>query len=150
MGVTVTSKRTDWILMRDHYITTNLDVSRGKPYTLKDLSEESRKYLKEASAITHAGNTKCPILLTHGTRDTIAPLSHSKTMALKLKEVKKYYEFAEIPEGDHYYSMLKVGIPLSLAFFSEIREHGKTTDLYKQFRDNLLKKYGESIKAERE
>ena len=117
---------------------------------VKDLSEESRKYLKEASAISHAGSTKCPVLLTHGTRDTIAPLSHSEAMVKKLKEEKKYYEFAKIPEGDHYYSMLKVGIPLSLAFFSEIREHGKTTDLYKQFQDNLLKKYRESIKAERE
>lgn len=117
---------------------------------VKDLSEESRKYLKKASAITHAGNTNCPILLTHGTRDTIAPLSHSEAMARKLKKAKKYHEFAKIPEGDHYYSMLKVGIPLSLAFFSEIREHGKTTDLYAQFRDSLLKKYGESLKAEGE
>lgn len=114
---------------------------------IEDLSEESRKYLKDASAMTHAAQTKCPVLLTHGTKDTIAPVSHSELMAGKLREFKKHCEFVRVPEGDHYYTMLKVGIPLSLAFFSEMREHGKTTELYTQFRDNLLKKYAESLKA---
>ncbi len=117
---------------------------------VKDLSEESRKYLKDASAITHAAETRCPVLLTHGTRDSIAPLAQSETMAAKLKEAKKHCEFVKIQEGNHYDSMLRVGIPLSLAFFSEICKHGKTTELYGQFRDNLLKKYEESIKTGRE
>jgi dipeptidyl aminopeptidase/acylaminoacyl peptidase len=114
---------------------------------MENLSEESRKYLEDASAVNHVGQTKCPVLLTHGTKDTIAPISHSEVMAGKLKELEKPCEFVRIPEGDHYFSMLKVGIPLSLAFFSEMREHGKTTELYTQFRDNLLKKYEESLKA---
>jgi dipeptidyl aminopeptidase/acylaminoacyl peptidase len=115
---------------------------------MKDLSEESRKYLKEASAITEAPQTRCPVMLTHGTHDRIAPISHSEAMVAELKKAKKYCEFVKIPEGDHYFSMLKVAIPLSLAFFSEIREHGKTTELYEQFRNNLLKKYEESLKAD--
>ncbi len=112
---------------------------------LKDVSDETRKFLTESSSLTHAGETKCPVLLTHGTADRMVPLSQSESLAAKLRELKKPCEFVTIPEGDHYYSMLRAGIPLSVAYFSEIREHGKTTKLFEQFRENLLKKLAETM-----
>ena len=70
----------------------------------------------------------------------MVPYSQSESLAAKLKALKKPHEFVTIPQGDHYYSMHRVGIPISLAYFSEIREHGKVTKLFEEFRDNLLKK----------
>jgi dipeptidyl aminopeptidase/acylaminoacyl peptidase len=115
---------------------------------LEGVSEDTRKYLEDSSPLTHAARTKCPVLLTHGTSDKIVPVSQSERMADKLKEAKKACEFIRIPGGDHYNSMLRVGIPLSLCWFSEIDRHGKTTELYEQFRDNLLKNLAEARKAE--
>jgi dipeptidyl aminopeptidase/acylaminoacyl peptidase len=111
---------------------------------LDNFSDESRKFLAGSSPLTHAAQTGCPVLLTHGTADRVVPLSHSKRMAEKLKAAKKQCEFVALPQGDHYYSMLRAGIPLSLCWFSEIEEHGKTGELFNNFRDNLLKKFAES------
>ena len=117
---------------------------------LEKVSDETRRFLEDSSALTHAGETKCPVLLTHGTADRIVPVSQSERLARRLKDAKKVYEFVAIPDGDHYYAMLRAGIPLSLAYFSEIQKHGKTTELYDAFRDNLLKKMVESMKPRKE
>jgi dipeptidyl aminopeptidase/acylaminoacyl peptidase len=117
---------------------------------MENVSDETRKFVTDASPLMHADKTKCPVLLTHGTADTIAPESHSKRMNEELKKAEKSCEFVSIPDGDHYFSMLKVSIPLSLAFFSEIREKGKITDLYKKFRDNLLKKFSRPFEPKQE
>ena len=121
------------------------DWTEGYKDKLESVSEETKKFLTESSPITNAGETKCPVLLTHGTGDRMVPYSHGEAMAAKLKELKKPHEFVSIPQGDHYYSMLRAGIPLSLAYFSEIREHGKASKLFYEFRDNLLKKLAGSM-----
>jgi dipeptidyl aminopeptidase/acylaminoacyl peptidase len=111
---------------------------------LKDVSDETRKFLEDSSPLTHAAQTKCPVLLTHGTADKVIPQAQSESFAAKLREAGKQLDYVSISYGDHYYSMLKTGIPLSLFWFSEIQKHGKSTELFGQFRDNLLKELSES------
>jgi dipeptidyl aminopeptidase/acylaminoacyl peptidase len=116
---------------------------------LDDISDESRKFITDSSPVTHAAKTGCPVLLTHGNVDRVVPFSHSERMAEKLKEAKKQCEFVTIPLGDHYFSMLKAAVPLSLCWFSEISEHGKSTKLFDNFRDNLMKKFARSMEPDR-
>jgi dipeptidyl aminopeptidase/acylaminoacyl peptidase len=44
---------------------------------------------------------RAPILLLHGTDDTVVPIAQSKIMARALAEAKKPYELVELPGDDH-------------------------------------------------
>ena len=48
-----------------------------------------------------AATVKAPILLLHGTDDTVVPIAQSRAMARALDAVKKPYEFVELPGDDH-------------------------------------------------
>lgn len=50
----------------------------------------------------HSATTiRAPILLLHGTDDTVVPIAQSRTMARALDAAKKPYEFVELPGDDH-------------------------------------------------
>ena len=48
-----------------------------------------------------ATTVRAPILLLHGTDDTIVPIAQSRLMAHALDSAKKEYEFVELPGDDH-------------------------------------------------
>lgn len=121
------------------------DYSEFYKDRLAEVSEETRKYIADSSPLTHAAETKCPVLLTHGTVDDVVAVSQSERMASELKKAGKTCEFIKIPQGDHYFSMLKAGVPISVFWFSEMQRHGKKTRLFDQFRDNLLKNLENSM-----
>jgi len=113
---------------------------------MKDVSKETAELVRESSPITHTAKIKCPALITHGTDDKIVPFEQSEKLAEKFAKDGKQVDFVKIPFGDHYYSMLKAGVDLSIAYFSEIQRHGKTTDIFEKFRDNLLEKFAGEMK----
>jgi len=47
---------------------------------------------------------RAPILLIHGTSDTVVPLSQSRNFAQLLKQHGKHYELIELPGEDHWLS----------------------------------------------
>jgi dipeptidyl aminopeptidase/acylaminoacyl peptidase len=48
-----------------------------------------------------AQTIRAPILLLHGTDDTVVPIAQSRLMARALDAAKKPYEFVELPGDDH-------------------------------------------------
>jgi dipeptidyl aminopeptidase/acylaminoacyl peptidase len=51
-----------------------------------------------------------PILLIHGTDDTVVPIDQSRVMALELKNAGKTFEFVELPGEDHWLSQSETRI----------------------------------------
>jgi dipeptidyl aminopeptidase/acylaminoacyl peptidase len=48
-----------------------------------------------------AATIKAPILLLHGTDDTVVPITQARAMARALDAARKPYEFVELPGDDH-------------------------------------------------
>lgn len=48
-----------------------------------------------------AAAIRAPILLLHGTDDTVVPIEQSRTMARALKAANRQYQFVELPGQDH-------------------------------------------------
>jgi dipeptidyl aminopeptidase/acylaminoacyl peptidase len=51
-----------------------------------------------------AATIRAPILLLHGTEDTVVPLAQSKMMARALDAANRQYSLVELPGDDHYLS----------------------------------------------
>lgn len=58
----------------------------------------------EASPDRAAANIKAPILLLHGTDDTVVPMRQSDAMARALDAAHKPYEYVKLPGEDHWLS----------------------------------------------
>jgi dipeptidyl aminopeptidase/acylaminoacyl peptidase len=53
------------------------------------------------SPVNSAASIRVPILLLHGTDDTVVPISQSRLMAKALAAARKPYELIELPGDDH-------------------------------------------------
>ena len=82
---------------------------------IKDLSDyyfsginkeitNSKKDSKLVSPYHLVDNIEAPLLLIHGTKDTVVPYSHSKKMAKALKKRNKKYEYVELKGAEHWTS----------------------------------------------
>ena len=58
----------------------------------------------QASPARAAANIKAPILLLHGTDDTVVPMRQSDAMARALDAAHKPYEYDKLPGEDHWLS----------------------------------------------
>jgi dipeptidyl aminopeptidase/acylaminoacyl peptidase len=62
--------------------------------------------IREKSPALLAEKAKAPILLMHGTKDTVVPIIQSRVMADALRAAGKSVQFVELAEDDHYLSLI--------------------------------------------
>lgn len=62
--------------------------------------------LKKTSPVRAVEKIKIPILLIHGTDDTIVPIEQSRIMAEELKDQHKVYEYVILQGGSHFLDYL--------------------------------------------
>ncbi|HEV7660436.1 MAG TPA: S9 family peptidase [Allosphingosinicella sp.] len=60
--------------------------------------------LREVSPINHAADFSIPVLLMHGDRDVVVPVSQSRRMADRLRSADKAVRYVEQAGGDHHFS----------------------------------------------
>jgi dipeptidyl aminopeptidase/acylaminoacyl peptidase len=60
--------------------------------------------LREVSPINHAADFSIPVLLMHGDRDVVVPVSESRRMADRLRAADKPARYVEQAGGDHHFS----------------------------------------------
>ena len=60
--------------------------------------------LREVSPINHAADFAIPVLLMHGDRDVVVPVSESRRMADRLRAAGKAMRYVEQAGGDHHFS----------------------------------------------
>lgn len=60
--------------------------------------------LSEISPLSHADSADAPILLIHGSDDTVVPIEQSEDMADALKAAGKPVTFVKLKSEDHWLS----------------------------------------------
>jgi dienelactone hydrolase len=58
----------------------------------------------DVSPLNHAADFSIPILLMHGDRDVVVPVSESRRMAERLRDAHKSFRYVEQPGADHHFS----------------------------------------------
>ena len=58
--------------------------------------------LSEISQLSHADNSDAPIVLIHGSDDTVVPIEQSEDMADALKAAGKPVTFVKLKSEDHW------------------------------------------------
>ena len=81
------------------------------------------KHLEKISPINHVHDISVPVLLVHGERDSIVPLTQSKEMYRALVKAKKRAELIVLDEGDHYLSTYKNRLEAWRKVDSFIKKH---------------------------
>ncbi|MCF2858379.1 S9 family peptidase [Pseudoalteromonas sp. SMS1] len=76
---------------------TNKDIVR------KQLGGD-RAQLDTVSPVNFAKVIKKPVLLIHGSEDSVVPVRHSRNMAKALESAGKDFKYIELDEGDHHLS----------------------------------------------
>ncbi len=66
---------------------------------------KDRKMLVENSAARRASDITIPVLLFHGTADTVVEIEQSDRMAAALKKHDKEHRYIRLEDGDHYLSI---------------------------------------------
>jgi dipeptidyl aminopeptidase/acylaminoacyl peptidase len=74
--------------------------SRGRRQWLSAQAPDFR----EVSPIYHAESFAIPVLLMHGSRDVVVPVSESRRMAGRLREAGKAHAYVEQEGADHHFS----------------------------------------------
>lgn len=67
-------------------------------------SEEDRERIRAVSPANLANRVNIPILLMHGTDDTVVPIEQSRRMRSRLTAAGKEVRFVELRGDDHYFS----------------------------------------------
>ncbi len=78
-------------------------------------------FLNRASPMTHVDRLNCPLFLFHSKEDRVLPFEKTLAFANALIERSDgpALTFRAIEEGDHYYPMLRQGIPDAIKWFQE-------------------------------
>jgi dipeptidyl aminopeptidase/acylaminoacyl peptidase len=74
--------------------------SRGRQQWLTEQAPDFR----EVSPLNHAAEITIPVLLMHGDRDVVVPVSESRRMVERLRDAGKPYRYVEQPGADHHFS----------------------------------------------
>src|SRR5205823_2503465 len=59
-------------------------------------------HLGEISPADHASQADAPIMLIHGTKDSVVPYEQTTEMLSRLRNAGKPVEFAVLPDQDHW------------------------------------------------
>jgi dipeptidyl aminopeptidase/acylaminoacyl peptidase len=68
--------------------------------------------LDAISPIHSAKNADAPILLIHGSDDTVVPIKESEDMAAALKDAGKPVQFVKLDGDDHWLSRAKTRVEM--------------------------------------
>ena len=79
-------------------------ASDNSRYWHEHIGDASNRQVVRASPSRNAGKVRAPILLIHGTEDSLVPIQQSRIMARALKQAGKPYEFIELQDEDHWLS----------------------------------------------
>jgi dipeptidyl aminopeptidase/acylaminoacyl peptidase len=78
----------------------NFFNSRGRRQWLSTQAPDFR----DVSPLNHAADFTIPVLLMHGDRDVVVPVSESRRMAERLRSAGKPHRYIEQRGGDHHFS----------------------------------------------
>ena len=100
----------------DHWVVSYWDkvISKGK------LDEG---HIDNISPINSVGNIKAPVLLIHGERDLVVPLSQSEDMFDEMQDADKQVTFIELEDGNHHLSNAKNRVKALEAIDVFIKKH---------------------------
>jgi dienelactone hydrolase len=79
-----------------------------------------RDFAKRSSPRTHVAHLNCPVFLFHARDDSNEPFTTSQQFAAGLQQLGKKVTFESSPTGDHYDSMIQVGIPRAIAWMKSL------------------------------
>jgi dipeptidyl aminopeptidase/acylaminoacyl peptidase len=68
------------------------------------------------SALVHAEDFRCPVLIFHAEDDSVVPFHDAERLCEKLHQFGKDVTFEHVPTGDHYDGMIQDGIPDGIKF----------------------------------
>jgi dipeptidyl aminopeptidase/acylaminoacyl peptidase len=90
----------------DHEFPESSTDNSGGRYLLSFLGANSKGHanLRDISPVRLATRADAPVLLIHGTDDTVVPIGQSREMAAALKRANKPVEFVELKGEDHWLS----------------------------------------------
>jgi pimeloyl-ACP methyl ester carboxylesterase len=81
----------------------------------RELAEE----LRARSTLQNASNPHLPVYLSHGAQDPLAPVTWTRLLAAKLRELGYPVEYDELPEGVHDTPVREVDWERVLAFLTQ-------------------------------
>lgn len=94
----------DLPLMLAHEGNSNPDESVTVDYWKEHIGLPTDAMVIARSPARAARAVRAPILLIHGTEDTVVPIEQSRVMARALKDAGKPVELIELPGEDHWLS----------------------------------------------
>lgn len=79
-----------------------------------------RNFAQQSSPLVQVGRVNCPIFLFHAADDSNVPVTESRVFSQVLKNNNKRVDYVEVPNGDHYDSMIQQGIPRAIPWLREL------------------------------
>lgn len=80
----------------------------------------SSAFIERISPINHVNDFACPVYLFHADDDQNVPTADDQAFADALRAAGKQVQFARVPSGGHYDSMIDDGIPGGIDFFKSL------------------------------
>jgi len=67
-----------------------------------DKNSKTRENFAFISVLTYVSHLQGPILVIHGDRDNVVPITQAHMLREALQQEHKPHEFLEVPNGDHF------------------------------------------------
>ena len=80
---------------------------------------ECPEFIKRASPMTYADRISQPVFIFHATGDRVVACSESRDFVAKVKHNNGEATLETIPGGDHFQSMISLGIPAGIRWLKE-------------------------------
>lgn len=78
------------------------------------------EFIRNSSPLTHAARLKCPLFLFHANDDTTVPVAQSVRFAAAVQGSNARVKLTRAPNGGHYESMIRQGIPQGISWLKEL------------------------------
>jgi acetyl esterase/lipase len=95
---------------------TDVEEWWGKDPQLARLIPGFSEFATRKSPLRHAGQIGCPVFLFHADDDSMVSLADNDSFAQAMRAANKDITFERVPKGEHYDSMINVGIPHGIEF----------------------------------
>lgn len=77
-----------------------------------------KNFARQSSPMTHVDSLDVPVFLFHAEDDMIAPIEETRAFVSELKASGKDVTFHEFEGGDHYDSMIEIGMPRGIEWIN--------------------------------
>jgi dipeptidyl aminopeptidase/acylaminoacyl peptidase len=78
-------------------------------------------FLASISPIANAEKLRCPLFLFHADDDSNVPAEDNQRFAEAVRRVNPNVTFVRVDTGEHYQSMIDVGIPRAIQWFKDLK-----------------------------